>query len=335
MSKGLSFDIQITQEDFTLSAAADIPLNGITALSGPSGSGKTTLLRAIAGLEPVKTGYVHFAEEDWTKAPFHHRGIGYVFQDARLFPHLDVAGNLSYGATRREVPDDMVQAVVDALDLRPLLARKTTTLSGGETRRVALGRALASGPRILLLDEPLTGLDRARKFELMPYIAQAVAAFDVPAIYVTHSASEIGFLADRVLHIEAGQLVSWAGAPPRLIGQVVNVAPGQVDLAIADKRLWMQGQGTIGEVWALPLGQDYVISGNPLGITNAALTLEARVVALDPGIGQIQLEISGQFVALNWQSAESDYPKPEDRVFISLPKIAARPVQSDPTQFDS
>lgn len=330
MSEYLGFDIRVSYPDFSLEAAAEVPLTGITALSGPSGSGKTTLLRAIAGLEPLAEGRVQFAGEDWTGRPAATRGIGYVFQDARLFPHLDVAGNLDYGARRRGTEPAQVQAVIDALDLRPLLRRAPATLSGGEIRRVALGRALASGPRILLMDEPLTGLDRARKSDLMPYIARAVAGFGVPALYVTHSAGEIGFLADRTLSIAEGRLTGWLPPAPRLIGQVMGTASGQIDLALGDMRIWLQGHGDTGEIWALPLGQDYVLSSESPGLSNAALTLGADVIAAVPGSGTIRVQIAGQQLDLPWARDDGRMPEPGAPLWLSLPKLAARPVQSEP-----
>ena len=285
MSEVLAFDLRVDRPGFSLLAAAEVPLTGITALSGPSGSGKTTLLRAIAGLEPQAQGAVSYAGEDWTGLRASDRGVGYVFQDARLFPHLDVMGNLDYGATRRGTPRDLIDAAIEALDLRPLLHRAPATLSGGETRRVALGRALASAPRILLMDEPLTGLDRARKADLMPYIARAVAGFGVPALYVTHSAGEIGFLADRTLEIAEGRLTGWRDAAPHLLGTVVNTAPGQIELALGDLRLWLTGQGSVAEHWSIPLGQDYLLSVDPPGISSAALCVPVEVVSATPGSG--------------------------------------------------
>ncbi|MCG6902848.1 MAG: ATP-binding cassette domain-containing protein [Rhodobacter sp.] len=335
MSDTLSFDITVRYPDFTLTAAADVPLTGITALSGPSGSGKTTLLRAIAGLERNAQGTVHFAGEDWTGQPAATRGIGYVFQDARLFPHLDVAGNLDYGARRRGTNPRLVDAVIDALDLRPLLKRAPATLSGGESRRVALARALASGPRILLMDEPLTGLDRARKFDLMPYIARAVAGFGVPAIYVTHSNSEIGFLADRILSLAEGRLTGWLPATPRLIGQVAAVAPGQIELALGDRRVWLQGHGAIGETWALPLGREFLLSDSEPGLNNAELTLQAHVIAAEYGMGTIRVQIAGQPLTLPWMRADGAIPEMGAALWLSLPVLAARPIQPDRNPFDS
>lgn len=329
----LSFDIHVALPGFTLEAAAAVPLAGITALSGPSGSGKTTLLRAIAGLEPQARARITFAGANWTGLRPEQRGVGYVFQDARLFPHLDVAGNLAYGARRRNATAAQTGAVVAALDLGPLLHRRPETLSGGETRRVALGRALASGPRVLLLDEPLTGLDRARKADLMPYIARAVAGFGVPALYVTHSANEIGFLADRTLSISDGRLTGWSPPAPRLIGEVVAAAPGQIELAFGGLRLWLAGHGAEGELWALPLGQDYLVSAEPPGLSNAALTLEARVRRAVPGDGALTVEIAGQRLDLPWQRHDGAVPGPDTVLWVSLPRLAARPLQPD--LFDS
>jgi len=329
VSDVLQFDLKVTKEDFALSAAADIPLTGITALSGPSGSGKTTLLRALAGLEPSAKGQVTFAGENWTKRSAAKRGVGYVFQDSQLFPHMNVQDNLEYGARRRDASQGLLDAVIEALDLRPLLLRAPQTLSGGETRRVALGRALASAPRVLFMDEPLTGLDRARKEDLMPYIARAVAGFDVPAIYVTHSSQEISFLADRVLFIDDGKLTGWSGATPRLIGQVLNVAPGQVNLALGDRTLWLNGQGAVGEIWAVPLGRNFHLSTQDPGVTNAALTMKARMVHLQLESGQCQINVGGQHLALPWVPGNGPLPQEGDLVWLSLPHLAARPIQVD------
>ncbi|MCP3972316.1 MAG: ATP-binding cassette domain-containing protein [Rhodobacteraceae bacterium] len=335
MSDQLEFDISLRFAGFELEAAAEVPLNGITALSGPSGSGKTTLLRAIAGLEPQAQGHVRFAGEDWNGLAPEARGVGYVFQDARLFPHLDVAGNLDYGARRRGTPRGLVDAVIDALDLGPLLHRAPATLSGGETRRVALGRALASGPRILLMDEPLTGLDRARKSRLMPYIARAVAGFGVPALYVTHSAVEIGFLADRTLSIAEGKLQGWSGAGPRLLGQVTDAVPGQVCLAIGRRAVWLQGHGEVGEIWALPLGQDYLAASEPPGLCNAALTIEALVMQAEHGTGTCDLDVEGQQISIGWHREDGVLPEPGARLWLSLPRLLARPIQVNREAYES
>lgn len=328
-SEVLGFDLKVVKGAFVLSAAAEVPLTGITAVSGPSGSGKTTLLRALAGLEPGARGMVHFAGQDWTRMRSPKRGVGYVFQDAKLFPHLSVLENLKYGAIRRSSTQELLDAVVEELDLRPLLARAPETLSGGEARRVALGRALASAPQMLFMDEPLAGLDRARKEALMPYIARAVAGFGVPALYVTHSAQEIEFLADRILYLDEGKLTGWSGATPRLIGEVVNTAPGQIHLAIGSQTLWTSGQGRVGEVWAVPLGRNYVFSMQDPGPTNADLVLVGRVVDAAVGSGVAHVDIAGQHLALTWPRNDGAVPAPGAPIWVALPRLLARPLQSD------
>ena len=209
----LSFDISLARPGFNLSIAGGLPDRGLTVLFGPSGSGKSTLLRILAGYERGATGRVSFGETPWQEgrrfvAP-HLRGVGYVFQDARLFPHLDVAGNLNYAATRAtrrgEGPD--MDGAISALGLRALLDRPTTTLSGGERQRVAIARALLSCPRVLLMDEPLSSLDEPARAEILPHIEALRDAAGVPILYVTHSASELARLADRVMILRDGGLV--------------------------------------------------------------------------------------------------------------------------------
>ena len=256
------------------------------------------------------------------------RGVGYVFQDAKLFPHLTVLDNLKYGAIRRQATQELFDAVVEELDLRSLLNRAPETLSGGEARRVALGRALASAPQILLMDEPMAGLDRTRKEALMPYIARAVAGFGVPALYVTHSAQEIEFLADRILYLDGGKLTGWSGAPPRLIGQVINVAPGQINLTLGDQTVWVKGQGQVGETWAVPLGRSYMLSVQNPGATNAALVLEGRVVEGAPGAGVLHVDLAGQHMALPWPRHDGQVPGQGATIWVSLPRVLARQVQS-------
>jgi len=325
----LSFDLSVRYADFTLEAAAEVPATGITALSGPSGSGKTTLLRALAGLEPRARGSVSFAGQDWTGHAPAARGIGYVFQDARLFPHLSVARNLAYGAQRRGIGSAQVNAVIRALDLAPLLNRTPATLSGGEARRVALGRALASGPQVLLMDEPLTGLDRARKADLMPYIARAVAGFGVPALYVTHSANEIAFLADRVLWISEGRIAGWGAASPRLTGRVVAADSGHVELMIGTQRVRIRGHGQIDETWAVPLGQAYLLSSAAPGASNAALVLQGQVGGFDPETGLCDLEIAGQVLAVPLQGLDMRALGPGAPIWLSLPSLAGHLVKPE------
>ncbi|TDQ80666.1 molybdate transport system ATP-binding protein [Dongia mobilis] len=212
----LAFDLGIAFPGFTLDVAHEIPLHGITALFGPSGCGKSTLLRILAGLERQAMGRIDFAGETWQSGPgakampTHKRGAGYVFQDARLFPHLDVAGNLHFAERRsRHVSSGIdFDQVVSALDLAPLLGRRVTSLSGGERQRVAIGRTLLTRPRLLLMDEPLAALDLKRKAEILPYIERLPVVFGVPAIYVSHDIDEVTRLAHRMMVLRDGRLLA-------------------------------------------------------------------------------------------------------------------------------
>jgi len=209
----LAVDVRIAFGTFDLDLNHRFALDGITALFGPSGCGKTTLLRIVAGLERNARGRIRFGDETWFDddarifVPLHKRGVGYVFQDTRLFPHLSVAGNLRYAARRSAgiaSPIDTA-SVVAALDLAPLLKRWPPSLSGGERQRVAIGRSLLTRPRLLLMDEPLAALDIQRKAEILPYIERLPDTFGVPVIYVTHAIDEVARLAQRMVVLSAGR----------------------------------------------------------------------------------------------------------------------------------
>lgn len=201
---------------FTLDASFSCPPAGVTGLFGPSGCGKTTVLRCVAGLARVPEGDLKVAGEVWQSAETflapHRRPVGYVFQDARLFPHLSVLGNLDYGARRVSagpLDTDARDAIVELLGLENLLTRAPAKLSGGERQRVALGRALLSRPRVLLMDEPLSALDRDAKREILPYLEKLARNFALPVLYVSHDLSEIERLADRlVVMSKAGRVVA-------------------------------------------------------------------------------------------------------------------------------
>ena len=201
-----------TLGSFELDAAFSVPARGVTALFGASGSGKTTLLRLIAGLSRAP-GSLSVNGEIWQDAqtfvPTHRRALGYVFQEASLFPHLSVRGNLEYGwkrvpaAERRIDFDD----VVDWLGLDALLAHRPQQLSGGQRQRVAIGRALVASPRLLLMDEPLSALDAASRAEILPYLERLHRELELPVIYVSHALDEVTRLADTLLLIDAGRIL--------------------------------------------------------------------------------------------------------------------------------
>lgn len=200
-----------TLGSFELDAEFNLPSHGVTALFGASGSGKTTLLRLIAGLIRAP-GSLQVNGECWQDdrsfLPTHRRALGYVFQEASLFPHLSVRGNLEYGwkrvpaAERRIAFDD----VVDWLGLATLLDQAPQQLSGGQRQRVAIGRALLASPRLLLMDEPLSALDSASRAEILPYLEQLHRQLELPIIYVSHALDEVARLADTLLLIEAGKI---------------------------------------------------------------------------------------------------------------------------------
>jgi molybdate transport system ATP-binding protein len=212
----LSLNVALDRPGFALRVAVDVALAGITALFGPSGSGKTTLLRIIAGLEQEASGTVAYDGETWQTgdrrvAP-HRRQIGYVFQDGRLFSHMTVVQNLEFALRRRTTGPRAsidLEAAIEALDLRSLLARRTPSLSGGEQQRVAIARALLRNPRLLLMDEPLSSLDVKRKREILPHIEALPQRFGVPVLYVTHNLDEVARLANDVVLLAAGRVAAY------------------------------------------------------------------------------------------------------------------------------
>jgi molybdate transport system ATP-binding protein len=213
----MSFDVDIEARrgDFTITAAFQVG-PGLTALFGPSGAGKTSLLNMIAGvLTPSKgriavDGHVLFDSTAHVNIKPERRRVGYIFQDARLFPHMSVESNLLYGfklidpATRYATPEH----VIELLGIGALLQRNPASLSGGEQQRVAIGRAILSSPRVLLMDEPLAALDDARKQEILPYIERLRDDVKIPILYVTHTRAEVDRLAKAVIHLESGRVTA-------------------------------------------------------------------------------------------------------------------------------
>lgn len=215
---------------FALEVAFDAPA-GVTALFGRSGSGKTTVINAVAGLlrpehgKVTAEGVALLDTAQGVNLPPHRRRIGYVFQDARLFPHLTVRQNLLYG--RWFAPQGRgvsLDRIVDLLGLGPLLTRRPGALSGGEKQRVAIGRAILSNPRLLALDEPLAALDEARKAEILPYLERLRDEVRLPILYVSHAMAEVARLANTVVLLEAGRVV--AAGPAAEILSDPAAAPG-------------------------------------------------------------------------------------------------------------
>lgn len=208
----LELRILLERAGFLLDVDLTLPARGITAVFGPSGSGKTTLLRCVAGLEQPATARVVVAGEAWDDSarglhlPTHRRPLGYVFQEASLFDHLDVAGNLDFGRRRAGGPAEVLAPLLELLGIAPLLRRWPHELSGGERQRVAIARALATQPSLLLLDEPLASLDLTRRREILPWLERLRDELRIPMLYVSHSGDEVARLADHLVLLEAGRV---------------------------------------------------------------------------------------------------------------------------------
>jgi molybdate transport system ATP-binding protein len=218
MSGTIRFDLQGRFGAFRLDARAEVPASGVTALVGPSGAGKTTLLRCLAGLARAE-GEVQVGEALWQGSgrftPPHRRGVGYVFQEPSLFPHLSVRRNLLFAARRAPAssPGLGFDEVVSIMGLGALIDRSPAALSGGERQRAAVARALLSRPVLLLMDEPLSSLDADAKAEVLPFLDDLHSRLALPILYVSHDAGEVARLADRVLRMDHGRLQGPFEAP--------------------------------------------------------------------------------------------------------------------------
>ena len=218
----IHLQLDLARADFDVSVDVQLPAHGITVIYGPSGCGKTTLLRCVAGLEPLARGVVKLGHEVWqddaqhdgkgVRLPTHQRALGYVFQEASLFDHLDVAGNLAYGHQRAEknnrnaMSSAVQQQTIELLGIGHLLKRRSHELSGGERQRVAIARALVTQPRLLLLDEPLAALDQARRQEVLPWLEKLRDDLNIPMLYVTHAVDEVARLADTLVVMNEGRV---------------------------------------------------------------------------------------------------------------------------------
>jgi len=259
-SPGIEFAYRLARGDFRLDAEGSAGTDGITGLFGASGAGKTSLLRCIAGLEQADAAHLVVGNAviddrvSGRRRPVHRRDIGYVFQEPRLFPHLDVRRNLEYGARRLPAFEPRAfEAVVERLALGPLLSRKPAGLSGGEAQRVAIGRALLRAPKLLLMDEPVAALDAARKRDILDCVRELRAETGIPVLYVSHQIDEVCRLCDQMLVLEQGRVVASGPLPSILL---------RTDLGV-------------------------------LGGADAGVVLDAAAVAYDPADGLSELTIGG------------------------------------------
>ncbi|MCO5734498.1 molybdenum ABC transporter ATP-binding protein [Rhizobium sp. SSA_523] len=270
----LTVEIRHRQGAFDLDVSFQAE-GGVTAIFGASGSGKTSILRILGGLARPDHGVVRLQGDvilDTQRrifTPAHRLHFGYVFQEPRLFPHLTVLQNLSYGrwlSRRRAMQADLDQ-IVDLLGIGHLLGRRPETLSGGERQRVSIGRALLSSPRLLLMDEPLSALDQDRKAEILPYLERLRDGLDLPILYVSHSVEEVARLADRLILLQQGK-VKAVGAASELLGGAAEIVEGAA------------GSVLTGQVGAVEPGAGVatiVCRGMSLMVPNSGLRPEARV----------------------------------------------------------
>jgi molybdate transport system ATP-binding protein len=313
----LDIHLRHTFPGFQLSVDMTLP-GGLTCLFGRSGSGKTSIINAVAGLLRTDEARIVLDGSALNHLPPHQREVGYVFQDARLFPHLTVAENLTYGPRMRGRKVEGFDRIVDLLGIAALVGRRPGTLSGGERQRVAIGRALLAKPRLLLMDEPLAALDEARKAEILPYIEALRDETGLPILYVSHSLPEVARLATTVAVIEAGRLAALGPAADILSDPATAPLLGLRDAGAVivariagheDDGLTRLETGA-GPLWlpriAGPAGgtvrvriaaQDVILSRDrPLGLS-ALNILPATVAAVRVGEGpgaMVQLDIAGQ-----------------------------------------
>jgi len=348
---------------FSLDVEAGFPSRGVTAVFGTSGAGKTSLLRCIAGLEAAEESYF---ELDGTRlddsasglcVPAHRRHVAFVFQEPRLFDHLNVEANIRYGQRRSDrTPPADFEELVDILGIDALLARAPSGLSGGEAQRVAIARALMSAPRLVLMDEPLSALDAARRQEVLPFLERLHARLPVPLVYVSHQQEEVLRLADTLIALDAGRVVA-SGPLDVLLARadlpgLSGAAAAAVLQGIAGKtdaefgmtpvesragRMWVAGRHPDGAALRLLVAaRDVSVSLAPLSASSIQNSLAAHVTELLPcGDGTtvlLKLDASGAvlFAHVTGKAVAQLDLRPGKPVFANVKSAAVRPVFAEP-----
>jgi molybdate transport system ATP-binding protein len=354
----LSVALKKRRGSFCLDVAFDAPTPGIVAFFGRSGAGKTTLIDMIAGLIGADEGKVQLDDSVLMDSaagialPAEARRIGYVFQESRLFPHLSVRGNLAYGLKRAPLPHTIgSDEVVALLGLASLLARRPHTLSGGERQRVALGRALLSQPRLLLLDEPLASLDAPRRAEVLPYLEALRDRLSIPMIYVSHQFDEVLRLASYLVLIENGHSIAAGGMHemslrPELsalvgaeqVGAVLEGVMGDVDRGRGLAELHL-GNGTLlvsaqeahagARARVQLLARDLIIATQPVQGLSVRNSLAGTVSAIRDDDGQsrlVSVDIGGACVLarVTQEAVQALALAPGLPVFVLVKAVAIR-----------
>lgn len=352
---GIDARFRLDWPGFSLDVDLHLPSRGVTALFGHSGSGKTTLLRCIAGLERAPQGRLVVDGEVWQDdgrwVPTHKRPIGFVFQEASLFAHLTVLGNLRYGMKRIDQAQRVsLDHAIELLGIGHLLDRKPDRLSGGERQRVGMARALAVSPRLLLMDEPLAALDLRRKQEIMPYLERLHDELEIPVLYVSHSPDEVARLADYLVALEGGKVLASGpladtlarlDLPIRLredAGSILDATVGAVDqqwhlarVDFAGGSLWVRDHGLpIGRrVRVQVLARDVSLADQP-GNSSIQNVLHGYVDAIGddshPGFALVRLRVGNAVLLaqLTKRAADTLGVAPGKEFWVQVKSVALR-----------
>jgi molybdate transport system ATP-binding protein len=354
-SRGLRASFAIERGSRALDIDMVIPLRGVTVLFGASGTGKTSCLRAIAGLDPVR-GHVDFGGEVWQDdglgvfVPTYRRRVGYVFQESSLFQHLSVAGNLDYGFRRAGRPTHIDRELwIDGFGVRPLLDRRVGALSGGERQRVAIVRALLAGPRLLLLDEPLSALDVQARTQLLTSLEKLRAMLDIPMVYVSHSVDEVARLADHLILLDGKRVVAQGPLQQTLarldlpsglievLGSVVkgcvttiHAGDGLIELTFDGGTLWLPYRSEVlGQTLRCRIDARDVVIMHDLAVETSALNqvrCQVTGVAKTDHSAQcmVQLQAGGTrlLARITWRSWHTLGLSPGSRVWAQFKAVA-------------